>query len=635
MCCILAEHLAHRPAQHLWIMGELEVEKLVGSPNKAPYIRQLLNDIEALEHMLKHDLFERAPIRIGAEQEFCLVNESWEPAQAAMEILNEINDEHFTSELALYNLEINLDPIQLKGRCFSKMHEELNRLLDKAKKAAKNHRAKVLLSGILPTIEARHLEMSFMTPAKRYVVLNEAIKELRRYDIELHIKGVDEVNLRHDSILYEGCNTSFQSHLQIDPADFRDSYNWAQAIAGPILSVCTNSPLLMGRELWAETRIALFTQSIDTRASTFILNHRDSRVNFGNDWARGSLVDFFKDSIIGFRSLITSDFESDSLAELHRGHIPKLKALGLHNGTVYKWNRPCYGVGNGKPHVRIENRYMPAGPSVQDEMANMMFWVGVMRGRPDAFKEIHTKMDFKDAKGNFFNAARYGLAAQFYWNGTLYTSQELLLDVFLPMAYKGLYAMDVAPKDAEHYLSIIENRVRTQCGSRWTISALRNLMKKHKTPDALKILTATMYKRQQKGYPVDAWQLPRGDEAVFTQEKKTVGQCMNTKTITAQENDSAALVLKMMQWKNIHHVPILDRRLKLVGLLSWTDVQNFLEHPEKGDQRVANMMQKKLITATPEMQMTQARALMASKEINCLPVVAGQQLLGIITSNDF
>ena len=616
-------------------MGELNVEKLLGNPNKAQYIKQLLADIEALEYMLEHGMFNTAPVRIGAEQEFCLVNESWDPSNKAMEILKELDDVHFTTELALYNLEINLDPIPLAGTCFSEMHQHLNDLLSKASKAAEMHHTKIILAGILPTIGTEHLVQSYMTPVKRYEILNEAIKEIRKNDIELHIKGVDEVNLHHNTILYEGCNTSFQCHLQIDPHNFADTYNWAQAIAGPVLSICTNSPMLMGRELWEETRIAIFEQSVDTRASTFLLNEREARVNFGNDWAKGTIADFFKESIIGFRSILTTSFDTDSLTLLKEGSIPKLKALGLHNGTVYKWNRPCHGVSDGKPHLRIENRYIPSGPSTEDEIANMMLWVGVMKGRPKALKNIHAKMDFKDVKSNFFNAARYGMAAQFYWDGKLLSGQRLLLDHLLPMAYKGLYSMDVTRKDAERYLSVIENRIRTMNGSRWTVKAYRKLKKEHKTPNALRNLVATMYHRQQKGYTVDIWQLPRGDEFAIDRDKKNVAQCMNTKTITAQENDSAELVLKMMQWKNIHHVPILDDNLDLAGLVTWKDVGNYLKNPERLDESIKKIMGKQLITVTGDTLMKEAKALMQSNAINCLPVVHGKKLVGIITSKDF
>ena len=615
-------------------MGEFNVKKLTGDGNRTEYISQLITDIEALEYMLKNKMFTISPVRIGAEQEFCLANSNWEPSNEANKILEEINDPHFTSELTLYNLEINLDPLELKDRCFSELHHSLDELLSKAEAVAEKHNINVVLTGILPTVNEQYMGMDYMTPIKRYKVLNDAIKDIRKDDIELHIKGVDEVNLHHNNILYEGCNTSFQAHLQLDPADFANSYNWAQAIAGPILSVSTNSPLLLGQELWEETRIALFTQSVDTRASTFILNEKESRVSFGTDWVQGSVADFYKDAVLRFRSLLTTDFETDSMTQLSKGEIPKLRALGLHNGTIYKWNRVCYGLTEGEPHLRIENRYMPSGPTTEDEIANMMLWVGVMVGRPKSFDDIHTKMSFKDVKSNFFNAARYGMAAQFHWDGQLLSSQQLLLDHFLPMAYRGLYSMGVAPRDAEHYLSVIEKRIRSLNGSRWMVEAYRKLKKEHKTSDALKILIATMHERRKRNYSVDAWLLPRGDEYRITNENLTVRDRMITKTITAQEDDSAELVLKMMLWKNIHHTPILDDNLDLAGVLTWTDVQNYLENPQQLKENISSIMTKDVVTVEPGMKLSEAKNLMEKNNFHCLPVVMDNKLIGIITSND-
>ena len=615
-------------------MGEFNVKKLTGDGNRTEYISQLLTDIEALEYMLDNKMFTVSPVRIGAEQEFCLTNENWEPSKDAEIVLKEINDDHFTSELTLYNLEINLDPLVLEGSCFSELHKKLNELLSLAEEAAEKHKNRVVLTGILPTVTEQYMGMDYMTPIRRYKVLNDAIRDIRKDDIELHIKGVDEVNLHHNNILYEGCNTSFQAHLQIDPDDFANTYNWAQAIAGPVLSISTNSPLLLGQELWEETRIALFTQSVDTRASTFILNEKESRVSFGSDWVSGSVADFYKDAVLRFRSLLTTDFDTDSMEMLKSGKTPKLRALNLHNGTIYKWNRVCYGLTDGEPHLRIENRYMPSGPTTDDEIANMMLWVGIMVGRPKEFDEIHTKMDFKDIKSNFFNAARYGMAAQFHWDGQLLSSQQLLLDHFLPMAFRGLYSMGVAPRDAEHYLSIIENRIRSWNGSRWMIEAFRKLKKDYKTSDALKILIATMHDRRKRHYTVDAWLLPRGDEFEVPYENLTVRDRMNPKTITAQENDSAELVLKMMLWKDIHHTPILDNNLELAGVLTWTDVQNYLDNPEQLKENISAVMTKDVVTVEPEMKLLDAKALMEKNEFHCLPVVVGKKVVGIITSND-
>ena len=615
-------------------MGDFNVKKLQSKEDKVTYIDHLLKDIKALEQMLEQGMFVSDPIHIGAEQEFCLVDEQWEPTQKASVLLEEIDDEHFTSELTLYNLEINLDPLPLTGQSFSEMHRQLDTLLEKAERICEKHGVRIILTGILPTVRTEHLDPKFMTPERRYRVLNDALLAIRQDEIELHIKGIDEVNLHHDTILYEGCNTSFQSHLQIDPAEFASMYNWAQAIAGPILSIATNSPILLGKELWEETRIALFTQSVDTRASTHILNEKESRVGFGNDWIKGDVVDFYKESVIGFRGLLTTEFETTSLKKLEKGITPKLRALNLHNGTIYKWNRVCYGVNNNKPHIRIENRYMPSGPTTADEIANMMLWVGVMMGRPKSYEDIHLKMAFKDAKSNFFNAARYGMGAQFYWDGKLISSHDLLLDHFLPMAYRGLYSMGVAPQDAERYLSIITKRIRSRNGSRWIIEALRKLQELHKLPEALRILVATMHDRNSKHYAVDAWRLPRGDEHTSKESLKKVQDIMTTKTLTAQKNDSAELVMRMMQWKNIHHTPILDSSSNLCGILSWVDIEPHISSPDALQVSIEELMQKDLITVEPSTLKSEAQALMEANDIRCLPVVVGKKLVGIVTSND-
>ena len=250
-------------------MGSFKVSKLTDKKDKANYIFQLIKDIEALDIMIAEGMIESEPIRIGAEQEFCLVDSNYNVFPKALKILDELNDPLFTHEIGNYNLEINLLPKLLKDKCFSEMHMELRRLLNKAIKVAEGYDAKVVLTGILPTLSLKDLSVEQMTPIKRYYALNEAIKESRGEDFDIHIQGVDEVNLLHDSVMLEGCNTSFQMHLQIAPDEFIEKYNWAQAISGPVLSACCNSPLLFGKELWSETRIALFTQSVDTRANSF------------------------------------------------------------------------------------------------------------------------------------------------------------------------------------------------------------------------------------------------------------------------------------------------------------------------------------------------------------------------------
>jgi CBS domain-containing protein len=616
-------------------VGHLSVTKLSSNTDKADYIFQLLRDIEALDLMIEQNLIEKTPIRIGAEQEFCIVDSAFKPANKALELLKAIDDDHFTTEIGNFNLEINLDPLELKENCFSNLHKQLRLLLDKSKLEADKLNVKIILTGILPTLTSRHIDINNMTPKQRYFVLNEAIKESRKEDFEIHIKGVDELNLRHDSVMLEGCNTSFQMHLQINPDNFVDSYNWAQAISGPILSACTNSPFLFGKELWSETRIALFTQSVDTRANSFMLNEKQSRVSFGSDWTQGSVTDIFKDNVSRFRSLLTSGTITDSVDQLNRGEIPKLKALQLHNGTVYRWNRACYGVGNGKPHLRIENRYIAAGPTATDQIANMMFWVGVMLGRSKQYEKIHKVMAFKDAKHNFFSAARYGMAAQFYWNNQLVSSQDLILNEFIPMAYKGLYSAGISSKDAEYYLEIIRKRVTSNTGSQWMVKSFRNLLKSKKTYDAMQTITSKLYEKQSKDYPVSSWRVLDSNTPQDFNEQRQVIHNMSTDIFSVDEYDSLELVLSIMRWKNINHMPVINDDKKLVGLLSRRDVDLLINDLKKLKQSVKNTMVTNVFTASQFDTLEQAKTKMITHKISCLPVVENDKLIGIITTNDY
>lgn len=615
-------------------MGDMNVKKLKKKKDRANYVHHLLNDIKALDLMLQKGMIETEPIRIGAEQEFCLVKPNFSPSNNALEILQDINDDHFTTEIGNYNLEANLDPIELKGDCFSTLHKQLKKLIKKAKDVAEKKNTKIVLAGILPSIGLDNIGESEMTPLKRYTVLNEAIKDSRKQDFNIHIQGVDELNLLFDSVMLEGCNTSFQMHLQVNPNEFIDTYNWAQAIAGPVLSACTNSPLLFGKELWSETRIALFTQSIDTRANSFLLNENQSRVSFGKNWYTGSVTDIFKDNISRFRSFLTSAYIKDSVDLIENNKTPRLLALQLHNGTVYPWNRVCYGVGNNIPHLRIENRYIPSGPTIVDEIANMVFWVGVMMGKPKKYNNIHKQWDFRDVKTNFFNAARYGMAAQIYWNGKYVSCLDLILDELLPMAYKGLYRFGVSPKDAEYYLAIIKNRVRGLNGSEWTIRSYRHLLKSHKRFEAMQILTSKLYEKQEHDYPVSTWRILQETTELPDKDSKVVKHIMRTDVFSVYETDSIELVLNIMEWKNIHHMPVINHGKELIGVLSWSDIKDFKGVTESAIKTVKSIMKKDVIAINNQTKIPEAKALMEANQIRFLPITKDNKLIGLITSKD-
>lgn len=617
-------------------MGEQQLSIARDPESRKKFLKQLLHDVEAIELMLENKQFETGVNRIGAEQEFCLVDKYFKPSLNAIDILQKIDDPHFTPELARYNLEINLDPFLLDGNCFSKMERHLKKMLQKADAAASSLNEKIILTGILPTIDFRAVQMEYMTPKKRYEALANIIYELRGEDFELNITGVDELILSHNNILFEACNTSFQCHLQVDPYNFTDIYNWAQMLSGPVLSVCANSPLLIGKQLWAETRIPLFQQSIDTRGKGYHLREREQRVTFGNRWIR-SVSDVYKNDIARHTLLFLTNIKKDSLEMLKKGKIPKLEALQLHNGTIYKWNRPCYGVSNGVPHMRIENRYLPSGPTVEDEIANLTFWVGLMSNMPNKYKNIWESIPFEDVKENFYKAAMWGIQSGMVWDGELYSAQSLILDILLPMAKEGLEKKEIDPKDIDKYLSIIEARASSySTGSRWIVKSYRKLKQNYDREESTVALTAIMYNRRLSDKPVHEWDIAKTSEARELEiQYDVVSNIMTADLVTVTENDIAELVLKIMDWRNIRHLPVEDRTGKLKGIITKKRLVRYLNSPEFDEfATAADVMDKNPVTIGPNDDIKYAMLLMLDKGVSCLPVVEKDELIGIITNKD-
>ena len=461
------------------------------------------------------------------------------------------------------------------------------------------------------------------------------MKNIRGDDFKLRIRGVDELIIKHDSILFEACNTSFQVNLQVDLDEIVDKYNWAQAIAGPILSVMTNSPLLLNRELWAETRIALFKQSVDLRTTSHLLREQKPRVSFGNDWVYNSIIELFTDDISRYAPLVTSNFKKNSLELLDNGVMPKLKALNLHNGTLYKWNRLCYGVHKNVAHLRIENRYIPSGPSVKDEIANALLWVGVMQGMPDSYKNIWNKMHFKDARGNFINAARTGMDTYFNWFNEGISAKKLALDVLIPMARNGLLKSNIDPVEIDTYLNIIEKRVTNNItGSKWQVRSYRKLRKRVSKDESTMLLTYKMYKNQRTNKPVHQWKMPNTKALDFSHRYDKIYKAMTTELFVVNENDLVELVAKVMEWKKIRHLPVINKSNKITGLITKTNLLNYEKRTNENLIVAKDFMIKDVITVHPEISISEAKAIMVKNDIGCLPVVDNHTLVGIFTKND-
>ena len=485
-------------------MGSEKVSILKDRESRISFTKHLLKDVEALETMLKNGMFESGVQRIGAEQELCFVDKSWRPAPIAMDVLEVLKDEHFTTEYLKFNLEINLDPLVFTGDCFSTLEKDLDYYLKEAEKAANQFDAHIIQVGVLPTIRRSDITFDNLTPLKRYRALTEKLRELRGSDFEFRIEGTDELITKDQTTLFEGCTTSFQVHYQVEADQFASVYNWAQAILAPVMAVSTNSPLFLGKRLWRESRIALFQQSIDTRKESETFREESARVSFGNEWLKNSVLDYYQDNISRYQLLLKTNQEEDPLKMIENGEVPKLRALNVHSGTIYKWNRACYGVTDGKPHLRIENRVFPSGPSSIDQIANAVFWLGLMNGMPSEYANISHRIEFDHAKSNFLKAAKLGMGASFKWvDGKEVNSVDLLKNEMLPIARAGLEKAKIDPKDIDRFLGIIEERINTsKSGSQWQLDSYSALRKEGTKDEAIVATTAALFNRQQENIPV-------------------------------------------------------------------------------------------------------------------------------------
>ncbi len=616
------------------------------SAERLEFAGRLLNDLRAIELMQSEGMFESHVRRIGAEQEFCVVDSQFRPSIRGPEILASIQDPHFTTELARYTLEINLDPVELVGRPFSQLHAQLDELLEVAERAAQAFGDRVVLAGILPSIGMTELDSRFMTPSPRYAMLQERIRQMRGGDIELSIYGVDDVIMRHDNIMFEACNTSFQVHLQIPPEELVDMYNWALAISGPVLAISTNSPMLFGRELWAETRIALFQQSVDTRTRDMGLRQRQARVHFGNRWIRNSLVEIFQEDIARY-PLMTAHPTEDSLEQLKLGKVPSLRSLALHNGTIWKWNRVCFGSDGKVAHLRLENRYLPSGPTTVDEIANAAFWVGLMCGMPGEYQQIWNTMEFLEAKDNFLKAAQHGLDVELSWLGKTKNARQMILDDLLPLAQSGLERQELDSGEVNKYLSVIEHRtVKRMTGSRWLKHSFRAAAAGLELLQKKTALTAKLWENQKSGKPVADWLVERIE--ALPQESmvdQRVDLLMTTDLITVLAEDHLAFVQQIMQWRNIRHVPVENELGQVVGLVTSTDLAKFCSERNCGDVseirrddggqfRASDAMVPAPICISPQATLSQAYGTMIDHNIGCLPVVLNGKLIGLLTKVD-
>ena len=597
------------------------------------FINQLTQDINLLERLISENILEDYD-RIGAEQEFCLIDENFRANPINEKIVKKLKTNGFVTEIAKFNMELNIEPIDLKRNALRTMENVLLDKMQLAQKIAQKNNSDIILTGILPTVRKHDLRFENITNKQRYFDLCNAISASRGEKYKIRISGIDELIFQHDSPLIEGCNTGFQFHLQIKPEIFHHIYNIAQLIAAPVLATSVNSPMLFGKRLWNETRIAVFQQATDTR---IIGNyHLESlpRVTFGNQWLKKSLIEIFKEDITRYKILLKSLTQKNYRNQ--NPNTPKLNALTLHNSTVYRWNRPCYGIYNNKPSIRIENRMLPSGPTIIDEIANSTFWLGLlMFYKNSPIDHLEKVMEFDDARINFYTAAQQGIDATLRWFGKRIEARKLILNELIPKAAIGLSSIKINPEDIDKYLNIIKERTHSrQNGSRWIIDSYDSLRKKYSKQNALTTITSDMIRYQNQNKPVHKWDIPKHSVAINNPSKLLIEECMERDINSINQEDVFELAYQINNWYKKNYMVVVNKKGHITGILDKDILNNNKNISNRKKIIIKNIMKKRPVTIAPDVTIKDALFIMHKNNSTTLPVVEDKLFIGIIQKDN-
>ncbi|WP_327712149.1 glutamate-cysteine ligase family protein [Streptomyces sp. NBC_00464] len=494
-------------------MGKKVVAGAFDLSDRQKYRRKLHQCLEGLGRLLAERRFDRPRSLMGMEIELNLAGADGMPKMLNGQVLDRIASGDFQTELGMFNLEVNIVPHNLSGRVLDQLAEELRTGLGYADRKAAEVDAGIMMIGILPTLGREDMVRSNLSDVDRYALLNDQMVAARGEDFSLDIEGVERLVCTSGSITPEAACTSVQLHLQVTPERFADVWNAAQAVAAVQVAMGANSPFLFGRELWRESRPPLFQQATDTRPPELQNQGVRPRTWFGERWV-DSAYELFEENLRFFPPLLPICDEEDPLRVLDDGGVPRLQELVLHNGTVYRWNRPVYGLADGVPHLRVENRVLPAGPTVADVIANTALYYGLVRALAEESRPVWTRMPFTAAAENFETACRRGIDAELLWprpgrSGglTRVPAVKLVRDELLPMAAAGLDAWNIEPADRDHYLGIIEERCRRRVnGAAWQADAYHRAREAGLgRAEALAAMTRRYAELMQDGEPVHTW----------------------------------------------------------------------------------------------------------------------------------
>lgn len=485
----------------------------VGSSSRTlqRFQQSLAEDLDALGRLLARPGFGEGPSTFGAELELYIVNAQGRPLGCNRELQRALADPGVTLELNRYNLEYNLTPVPTAGHPFSACERQILSALERLNGVAAGRQARVLPIGILPTLKRRDFGPRHMTDSRRYHCLTERLVALRGQQFRIRINGEEPLELRSRDLTLEGANTSLQLHYRVAPADYARTFNAIQLATPVALAIACNSPFMLGRRLWQETRIPLFKHAVDGCSRDLRDSHLPSRVDLGNGWVRQGAHELFAESVYLHPPLLPVCRRESPLQQVARGETPELSALRLHQGTVWPWNRAIYDPQEGG-HLRIELRALPAGPSACDMMANAAFLLGVAEGLAPQMERLMAALPYQTLVYNFYHAAREGRRARLFWPGTRGGGLEELnaADLarrLLPTAAEGLARIGIHRQEREHYLGVIAQRLEAATsGADWQLRQFARLCRVEKRHLALSQMVRGYMANSEANRPVALWE---------------------------------------------------------------------------------------------------------------------------------
>lgn len=472
--------------------------------------QRLIDNLHVFKQLLADPDFGQGAPSFGAELELYIIDPAANPYPINKLLHKQINDSQLSLELTNVNLEYNFTPIEQQALPFTQLSKQMFTALDKLERASALHQARILPIGILSTLQSKHLGFDTITDEARYQLFAKVLRDKRGEDFHLHIKGAESLALHWQDISPEGANSSFQFHYRVTPQAFANAYNAAQLITPLLIAIGANSPLFLGKQLWHETRIALFKQATDYRVKEAITQHLPSRVLFGLGWVRESAYEIFAEGVYLFEPILPVCSAHSAKAQFAVKGRSTLDELRLHQGSIWTWNRPIYDPVLGG-HLRIELRSLPAGPSVKNMVANAALASGLIKGLESKISTLLPAIPFYFAEQNFYRAAKYGLQAKLYWpnkqDGHLVERPVIdILSNLLPTAVEGLHLLGVDEQEITEQMAVISGGLATQMnGATWQLKRFNHYLIKHAREDALAMMVEDYYQQYKTAKAVHEW----------------------------------------------------------------------------------------------------------------------------------